>query len=504
VEKPSGVEKPAAVAPPRALGAEDVGWLNRVTFGVDSAALTRYRQLGRARFLDEQLTWLPPEPPDLAAAIAALPVTQQTAEQLFRQAQAEQRRISALPSEDEKQQARGAAHQAATRASYETAVRHLMRALYSPTQLREQMTWFWMNHFSVFSGKGTVPWTLAEYEEQVIRRRALGSFRDLVLATALSPAMLEYLDNTHSTSGRINENYARELMELHTLGVSGGPSGSRYTQEDVQELARVLTGVGIAAPRPPTLSQGLRPLHVRQGLFEFNPAHHDFGVKKILGTQIGGYGLPEVGQAVNLLCRQPATARFISTKLATYFVADRPPPALVDAMVKAFERTDGNIAAVLKAMFLSPAFAASLEDARAGAGKFKDPMQFVVSSLRLAHEGKVIANYRPVVGWLQQLGQPLYGRVTPDGYALVERAWASPGQLVARFEIARAIGSGSADLFAGQDGQPVTALPEPSASLFREAVEPALGARTREVLGRTSSPREWNMVLLASPEWMQR
>src|SRR4029077_6260557 len=151
-------------------------------------------------------------------------------------------------------------NQAGNQAIYETTKRQLMRALESPSQLREQMTWFWMNHFSVFSGKANVRWTLGEYEEQ-IRARALGKFSDLVMATALSPAMLEYLDNAQSAVGKINENYARELMELHTLGVSGGPSGSSYTQADVQELARVLTGAGLnvtdTAPHLPANQQAL-------------------------------------------------------------------------------------------------------------------------------------------------------------------------------------------------------------------------------------------------------
>jgi len=503
----SVVEHPAPPSPATSpLTREDLRWLNRVTFGIDNASLARYRQLGRGPFLEEQLVGLTPAPPDLASAIATLGVTQHTAEQLLRQAQAEQRRIAALASEDEKREARTAHRQAALKASDETATRHLMRALYSPTQLREQMTWFWMNHFNVFSGKGTVSWTLAEYEEHVVRRRALGQFRDLVLATALSPTMLEYLDNKQSAAGRINENYARELMELHTLGVSGGLSGSRYSQADVQEVARVLTGVGIAPVRPPTLPGKLQPFHVRQGLFEFNPARHDFGVKVVLGSRIEGHGLPEVGQIVTVLCRQPATARFISGKIATFFVADDPPPALVEAMISTFQRTDGNIAAVLRTMFTSPAFANALADAEAGAGKFKDPMQYVVSSLRLAYDGTQIANYRPLIGWLNRLGQPLYGRVTPDGYAMVERAWASPGQLVTRFEIARALGSGRAGLVDGPDDLSPgmrTRRPTLNNGLFHEAIEPALGARTRAALAR-ASVEEWNMVLLASPEWMQR
>src|SRR5215813_10532838 len=166
-------------------------------------------------------------PPPLAAAIAAIPVTQHSAEQLVRNARAEQERLKALPTEDDKQQARMALNQAANQAVYETAKRHLMRALYSPAQLREQMTWFWMNHFNVYSGKGSVRWILGEYEERTVRAHAFGKFHALVLATVKAPAMLEYLDNAQSAAGHLNENYARELMELHTLGVNGGASGSR-------------------------------------------------------------------------------------------------------------------------------------------------------------------------------------------------------------------------------------------------------------------------------------
>jgi uncharacterized protein (DUF1800 family) len=491
----------SAAAPP--ITRADLRWLNRMTFGVDTATVARYRQLGRVGFLDEQLRPPADDPPELAAAIAAIPVTQQSAEQLLRTARAEQQRLNALPSEDEKQQARTALNQAGNQAVYETAKRHLMRALYSPAQLREQMTWFWMNHFSVFSGKGSVRWVLPDYEERTVRPRALGRFRDLVLATVKSPAMLDYLDNAQSASGKVNENYARELMELHTLGAAGGPSGSRYSQQDVQELARLLTGVGVnATGNVPQLSRERQALHVREGLFEFNPNRHDFGTKTLLHERFQGTGFAEVEQSVALLCRQPATARFISGKLARYFVADDPPSTLVDAMGDTFQRTDGDIAAVLRRMFL----AAEITGTTADTGKFKDPLQFVVSSLRLAYDGKVISNYRPVVGWLTQLGEPLYGRVTPDGYGMVETAWASPGQLVKRFEIARAIGSGNVGLFNTEDNQPGprTGFPMLTNRLFYEAIEPTLGVRTRTALAQTSSQQEWNTVLLASPEWMQR
>jgi uncharacterized protein (DUF1800 family) len=494
-------------SPSGSLTRGELRWLGRVTFGIDSATVADYRRLGRQKFLDAQLHPPTADPPDLSAAIAAIPVTGKSAEAQVRAMRAEQQRLNALPTEEAKQQARMALNQAGTQAIYETSKRHLLRALRSPSQLREQMAWFWMNHFSVLANKANVRWTVAEYEEQAVRPHALGRFTDLVLATATAPAMLEYLDNAQSAVGRINENYARELMELHTLGVSGGPSGSAYTQQDVQELARVLTGAGLNfTDNRPRLSAEQQALYVRRGLFEFNPARHDIAPKTVLGHLVAGRGLAEIEDAVTLLCRQPATARYISTKLATYFVADDPPAALVEKMTRTFMKTDGSIAAVLRELFLDRAFIAALDAPSPKLDKFKDPMQFVVSSMRLAYEGKTITNYRPAVNWLQQLGEPLYGRVTPDGYPLSEGAWTSSGQMVRRFEIARAIGSGNAGLFNNEDNTPGpgTAFPMLTSRLFYDTIEPALSTRTRDGLGRASSQQEWNTFLLASPDWMQR
>jgi uncharacterized protein (DUF1800 family) len=297
-------------------------------------------------------------------------------------------------------------------------------------------------------------------------------------------------------------------MELHTLGVSGGPSGSTYTQQDVQELARVLTGAGVNfTDATPRLPPNLESLYVRRGLFEFNPARHDLGPKVVLGQQISGKGLSEIDNAIALLCRQPAAARFISAKLATYFVADAPPAPLVERMTRTFQATDGSIAAVLREMFLDPDLTAALEPATPRLEKLKDPMQFVVSSVRLAYDGKPVANYHPMIGWLQQLGEPLYGRVTPDGYALTEAAWTSSGQMVRRFEIARALGSSNAGLFNDESTNapgPTTGFPLLTSRLFFDAIEPMLSSRTRDAMGRTSSQQEWNTILLSSPDWMQR
>jgi uncharacterized protein (DUF1800 family) len=370
------------------------------------------------------------------------------------------------------------------------------------------MTWFWMNHFSVYAQKANVRWTLAAYETGV-RDHALGRFRDLVMATLTSPAMLEYLDNAQSSAGKINENYARELMELHVLGVSGGKSGSTYTQQDVQELARVLTGVGVnLTDNTPRMPPNRQDQYIRHGLFEFNPQRHDFGDKSVLGHPVDGSGFAEVENVVTMLCRQPAAAKFISRDLAQYFVADDPPPALVDRMAKTFQQTDGSIADVLRVMFLDRDFLAAVDTPKRDPLKFKDPMQFVVSSLRLAYDGRTstITNYRPMIGWLQQLGEPLYGRVTPDGYPMDEAAWASSGQLVKRFEIARAIGGGNAGLFNNEDNTPsqATGFPLLTSRFYYDVLEQTLTLPTRTALAHAASQQEWNLVLLSSPDWMQR
>jgi uncharacterized protein (DUF1800 family) len=499
---------PVSSSAPAALTRADFRWLSRVTFGVDATAAARFQQLGRARFLDEQLAAPRADPPALAAAIAALPGLQETAAERVRTARAERQQVNRIEDADRKQQARRELNRDTAQVVLDTSTRHLLRAIASPAQLREQMTWFWMNHFSVFARKANVGLMLAEYET-ALRERAFGSFRDLVMATVTAPAMLVYLDNAQSRAGQINENYARELMELHTLGVSGGPSGSRYTQQDVQELARVLTGVGLAGPggarRATGGRQRIAAAPTVDGLFAFDPRRHDGGRKTVLGRTIHGDGFAEVEDAVDWLCRQPATARFVSTKLATYFVADAPPAAAVDAMAEAFARTGGSIAAVLRQMFLHPSVLARL--AADDGGKFKDPTQFVVSSLRLGYDGRVLADARPVVRWLQVLGQPLYGRVTPDGYPLTESAWTSSGQLVQRFEIARAIGSGSADLLSDAEAGPRRrgAVPTLRSPFFTAQLEPLLSPATRHALAAVaSSPPEWNALLLSSPDWMLR
>ena len=340
----------------------------------------------------------------------------------------------------------------------EIANSRVARAVLSERQLNEVMVDFWENHFSVFSGKDRTRYFLAEYDAHAIRPYALGRFRDLLGAVATSPAMLTYLDNWQSVadSGRptlrtvapiqraaaarrvaalapqrpvlaqlaqrkrgLNENYARELMELHTLGVDGG-----YTQQDVVEVARALTGW--------TLSRG-----ANGGTFLFRPTAHDAGAKIILGqTFPAGHGQDEGEAVLDLLARHPATARFIATKLARRFVSDSPPPALVARAAETFRRTDGDIRAVLRTIVTSPEFFATA----AYRAKVKSPFELVTSALR-AMNAAPDATAR-TAQLVSRLGQPLYGHQAPNGYPETGDAWMNTGAILNRINFGLTMASG--------------------------------------------------------------
>ena len=312
----------------------------------------------------------------------------------------------------------------------------LARDIYSNAQLQEVMTDFWLNHFNVFLHKNEeTPYYLVSYERDIIRPMALGKFEDLLEAVAHSPAMLLYLDNAESigpdspaaerakmaaarNGGNkkapegINENYARELMELHTLGVNGG-----YTQADVIQAARVLTGWTVDQPQ-------------RGGGFIFNPNRHEPGSKKVLGKKIKDNGEKEGEELLHLLASRPATAHFLSRKLAIRFVSDDPPQALVDRMAKTYLSSHGDISAVLLTLFHSPEFW-SASDYRA---KVKTPIEFVVSAARASNAQ--IENYQPLENALRQLGMPLYACIPPTGYKWEATDWVSTGALVDRMNFA--------------------------------------------------------------------
>jgi uncharacterized protein (DUF1800 family) len=311
----------------------------------------------------------------------------------------------------------------------------LLTDIYSQRQLQAVMTDFWLNHFNVFLKKGQfAPWYLVDYQQNVIAPHAMGKFEDLLVATAKSPAMLFYLDN-HSSIGPhslaaqraqanpaaknkdpgLNENYARELMELHTLGVDGG-----YTQKDVTEVAKVFTGWTIEDPR-----KGIG--------FTFNERRHEPGPKYVLGQTIQENGEQEGLAVLHQLAISPATAHHLSQQLAERFVSDTPPPALVDRMAKTYLHSDGDIRQVLRTMFNSPEFW-SREAYRA---KVKTPEEFVLSAVR-ATGGEV---QRPaiVLNAMNQLGMPFFGCQTPNGYSWTVGSWVNSGDLLTRINIALAL-----------------------------------------------------------------
>ncbi|HEU4777805.1 MAG TPA: DUF1800 domain-containing protein [Telluria sp.] len=474
---------------------DTVAILNRLTWGVNDTALRQANEVGINRYVQSQLH--PPRenlPPEIASRLAAMSITRQPVEQLLREVE-QARKEFKNASEDDKAMARKDYQAELNQLAREAASRSLLRAIYSPNQLQEQLTWFWLNHFNVHQGKGNLRALVGDYEERAIRPYALGKFRDLLAATVHHPAMLRYLDNAQNARERINENYARELMELHTLGV-----GSGYTQRDVQELARVLTGVGVSTDgTPPRIRPALQSQYVRQGLFEFNPNRHDYGDKVFLGEPVRARGLAEVDEAIARLARHPATARFISQKLATYFVADEPAPALVERMAATFLASDGDIAAIMETMIASPEFTASL------GRKFKDPQHFAVGAIRLAYDNRPVDDLTVLLGWLNRMGEPLYGHQTPDGYPMVQSAWASSGQMTTRFDIARILGTGRSGLVpADIEGGPKARVPSLSTTLTWQQLQSTFSPATRRALEQAESPQDWNTYFIAAPEMMYR
>ncbi|MEH3085086.1 MAG: DUF1800 domain-containing protein [Xylophilus ampelinus] len=493
---------PTSPVPPNgaipALAPQDVAWIDRVAWGIDPAAARAYGRLGRAAWLQAQLHPSGPAalPAPAQAQVDAMSIVARPLVERVQALDRQRREADAIAGDDERKKAAQQAYQQEmSRQAREASSRFLLRALYSPHSLQEQMTAFWLNHFSVHQYKANLRPMVGDYED-ALRPHALGRFADLLVASATHPAMVLYLDNAQNAARRINENYAREVMELHTLGVDGG-----YAQADVQELARVLTGMGVNAGDPPRLAPALQPLYLRRGLTEFNPARHDMGDKALLGQRLaGGRGWDEILEQLGRLARHPATARHVCRRIAMHMAADDPPPALVDRMARAFLASDGRIAAVLQAMFDAPEFAPTL------GRKFKDPQHYVVSAVRQAYGDRVVLNTAPMLGWLGRLGQQPFNRQTPDGYPLDAGAWSGPGQMATRFEIARALGGGPAGLFKpeGAEGPGQPAFPQLAGPLHWNAVAGTLGPATRAALDQATSPQEWNALLLSSPEAMNR
>jgi uncharacterized protein (DUF1800 family) len=485
--------------------------LNRTGFGARPGDVERVRVMGLATYIDQQLHPERIADSALAARLTAFETlgksSRELADDYFEPAQRarQQAKLQAgsNPSMTDETKMRTpevmAAQRKARQVIEELSDQKILRAAFSDRQLEEVMVDFWFNHFNVFAGKGMTQIYLTGYERDTIRPHALGKFRDLLGATAKSPAMLFYLDNWQSADpgaqermtdvrrrraarfpfasdkaqGRsrrgLNENYGRELMELHTLGVDGG-----YTQDDVVNVARAFTGWTIDQPR-----QG--------GGFRFDPRLHDEGEKLVLGRRIkAGGGQSDGEKVLDILAGSPSAARFISTKLARRFVSDAPPPALVDRAAKRFRETDGDIREVVRTILTSHEFFA----ADVYRAKVKTPFEFVVSALRAT--GTDVVDAAPLAQAVRQLGMPLYLCQPPTGYADRAEAWVNTGALLNRMNFALQLVSGK------MRGV------RPGTSPVGDALAGDVSSSTAATIAKAGDPGQTAALTLGSPEFQRR
>ena len=577
--------------------------LNRLGYGPRPGDVERVTAMGLAEYIDYQLRPDRIEDEALEARLASFETLNLSAAELasgyiapLNQAQRQQRARQARqaqaggdtmmtppPATPAPDPALAEARRRAQAVNGELMQAKVLRGVMSERQLEEVLVDFWFNHFNVFIGKGQVRQYITEYEREAIRPHVLGSFRDMLGATARHPAMLFYLDNFQSqapagamvlapaatlrgrgragtnigrtqlpragqrpvrvqpppiVTGRgrpnpeagqpqpptpnpqrrprgLNENYARELMELHTLGVDGG-----YTQQDVIEVARILTGWTIDRPQ-----QG--------GSFVFRPQVHDAGEKTVLGAKFpAGRGEEEGERLLDLLASHPSTARHIAYKLAQRFVADEPPASLVDRAAETFLRTRGDLREVTRLIITSPEFFS----ADAYRAKVKTPLEFVISAARAA--GASVANPQPMIAALRELGMPLYGAQPPTGYSMTADAWVNTGALLARMNFATQMVAGGQPVRANQDvgmdmdagraaGRPraqlaararqargpirvdVAALAPDTTGASRDRLIALMLAgdaseATRATLARAETPEQLVALVLGSPEFQRR
>ena len=484
--------------------------LNRLGYGPRPGDIERIRKIGLEAYIQGQLNpGRLTENPQLTSKLSQIDSLRMSPVQLFVNYGIKQQVNGQKPTDAQKRQMR----QAANGVLLDAVEARMSRSIESERQLQEVMTEFWFNHFNIYGRKGLDTIWVGSFEEQAIRPNSLGRFRDLLGATAHHPAMLWYLDNWQNSkpnpaaaaSGKkqqqkmsgLNENYARELMELHTLGVEGG-----YSQQDVIALAKILTGWGVVrkSGNNAVAGAGGGKAKRQQAManyqsamsgngFQFDQSRHDFSSKQFLGKTIVGSGQAEGEQALDLLARHPSTAKYVCTKLVQHFVSDTPPPALVDRLSQKFLATDGDIREVMNTLIHSPEFwAASNMHA-----KYKDPYRYVISTVRAS--GQNTPNVKPLAAVLTQMGMPLYGMLTPNGYKYTQDAWLNPDGMTRRLSFATAYATGNIPTANGK-GQ----------ALDSQAVANALGndfsPATIAAL-KSSSPQMQAALILGSPEFMR-
>ena len=425
--------KPWSWNPPSAPIALDpaITVLNRIAFGPRPGDFERVQKMGVDAYIDEQLN---PEAIDDSALEQKLaqmyPTLKMSLADLMRDYPQVNRKLAQNLSRPEKFELlleelglKTDNSKPPAEVANELQEAALMRAIYSKRQLQETLVDFWTNHFTIYIGKNDCRWAKTVDDREVIRKYAFGKFGDLLRASAQSPAMLEYLDNRLNIKGVANENYAREILELHSLGVDGG-----YSQKDVQELARAFTGwtyQGIK--RVNNLLGGADYTDV--GKFIFDASKHDTGPKKILGVDLpGNGGVDEALKMIDVLAHHPSTAKYLATKLVRRFVSDTPPDALVQRAADTFLKNDGDMRKVMSVILHSDEFKNSF------AQKIKRPFELVVSTLRATDAQ--LEGTTAIAGALRAMGQGLFQHVTPDGYPDLGSEWINTGALLARWNIA--------------------------------------------------------------------
>ena len=482
--------------------------LNRFGYGADRASLQATAGQTPRQYIDRAIRGTPAYPPVLARQIAASPAAEPLDKLWPLYGPGGTERI-------EKRAAKQPTSSDIVRSEREVAGRQMLNAASANRLLEsanadnpghEALLNFWLNHFSIHGLKQINKFLAADYARQLQRAMREDSFAALLKASFFHPAMQIYLDNNRSVAadsrfaqragrmGRqagINENLARELLELHILGVDGG-----YSQADVQALARIITGAGVVNNRLPEHVLNA-PGAERLGYFFFDPNRHDFGDKQLLGRSYpAGRGVDEIRQALDQLARHPKTAEHIAGKLARRFLADAPPPEVVQAMAAAFRNSSGRISATLAPLLDSPAFAESLRRP----GKFKEPIDYVLSAARAVCDGQPIGNGELLWRSAQDHGQAPFMRTTPDGYGSQEADWLSPPAMAKRIRLAQTLASRPVPLAISAHGDFTACRPDLAA--VRAAVGP-LSPETRAALAGLS-PQEEITALLASPEFMRR
>ena len=496
------------------------GMLGRFGFGATPAALAQTMRLTPRQYLQRAINEPSLLPRNVSDALGSSPIAEPVETVWSRLGPGGYERRGARDAEARKRQ------QQQERRYLSAAVQaRLLTMANSDNPGHEALLAFWLNHFSVYAPKGPVKLVAWDYIQALDRALRADSFEELLRASFFSPAMQVYLDNAQSTApdssaarqaarrGKelgINENLARELLELHTLGVDGG-----YAQHDVQELARIITGAGVSTPLMQERNLA-RVGAVRMGLFLFDPRRHDYGEKKFLGQVFpAGHGLDEIDRALRLMARHPATARHVALKLARRFLADEPPESVVAAMSRAYLASGGRISDTLWPLLQAPQFEQSL----AQRSKFKEPVDYLLSVARAACGDQPIANALVLSAGVLDMGQAPLMRSTPEGYGSGEADWLSPAAMAKRVRTAMGVAAGRVPLALdaapgvvdpgmeqGADARRARLQQGMACTLDAHTLEQSIGPLSRATLAAASglSARERVALLLASPEFMRR